>query len=348
MNEHELHEFLSLYKNETEQTDAWYDNRLKEAMEPHFELTTEELVFGTRVAWRNSNKCIGRLFWNSLHVFDRRHLQSEQEIFEALLEHIDFATNQGKIRPTISIFEQNRVRIWNHQLIRYAGYETNEGIVGDSDSIAFTKACEALGWKGARTNFDVLPLVIQIDHNEPKLFEVPKKHVLEVDIEHPTSDFSSLQMKWYAVPIISSMQVTIGGIEFQAAPFNGWYMGTEIGARNLADEDRYNCLPKVAEIFKLDTATNTTLWKDRALVELNVAVLHSYKKKGVSIVDHHTAVQQFQLFQKQESMANRPVTGNWVWLIPPLSPATTSIYHTPIDNTIRKPNYFYQQQPYTK
>ncbi|MEG0473579.1 MAG: nitric oxide synthase oxygenase, partial [Solibacillus sp.] len=33
-------------------------------------------------------------------------------------------------------------------------------------------------------------------------------------------------------------------------------------------------------------------------------------------------------------------------LIPPLSPATTSIYHQPIPNKTKKPNYFYQQQPY--
>ena len=78
-------------------------------------------------------------------------------------------------------------------------------------------------------------------------------------------------------------------------------MGTEIGARNLADHDRYNLLPAVAEMMKFDTSRNGTLWKDKALIELNVAVLHSFKKQGVSIVDHHTAAQQFQQFEKQEA-----------------------------------------------
>ena len=46
-------------------------------------------------------------------------------------EHIEYATNQGSIRPTITIFKQDindtsHVRIWNHQLIRYAGYETEQ------------------------------------------------------------------------------------------------------------------------------------------------------------------------------------------------------------------------------
>jgi nitric-oxide synthase, brain len=31
-----------------------------------------------------------------------------------------------------------------------------------------------------------------------------------------------------------------GGLEFTAAPFNGWYMGTEIGCRDLCDTTRYN------------------------------------------------------------------------------------------------------------
>lgn len=339
-------EFLHLYKQETKQSDAWLQQRIQQAQEPQFSLTTDELTYGARVAWRNSNKCIGRLFWHSLTVFDSRELLEELQIFEALVAHINYATNDGKIRPAISVFDPTRVRIWNHQLIRYAGYETKAGIVGDSDSLEFTKICEQLGWRGKQTNFDVLPLVIQVDDREPQFFELPPQAILEVPITHPDYDFSKLKMQWYAVPIISNMRFTIAGVDYQAAPFNGWYMGTEIGARNLADDFRYNCLPDVAQIMGLDMSRNASLWKDRALVELNLAVLHSYKKAGVSIVDHHTAAQQFQLFQQQEQAHQREVTGNWVWLVPPLSPATTSIYHQPIDNTVKKPNYFYQQQPY--
>lgn len=339
-------DFLTLYKQEMKQTDEWLAERLQEAEQPAFRLTTDELTYGARVAWRNSNKCIGRLFWHSLTVFDRRDVLAPQAIFDALVAHIDYATNGGKIRPAISVFDQKRVRIWNHQLIRYAGYETAMGVIGDANSITFTKTCEALGWCGQRTNYDVLPLVIQVDEAPPQVFELPKEAVLEVSITHPDYDFGKLNMQWYAVPIISSMRFNIAGEDYPAAPFNGWYMGTEIGARNLADADRYDFLPDVARVIGLDTARNATLWKDRALVELNIAVLHSYKQAGVSIVDHHTAAQQFELFQQQEQANSRDVTGNWVWLVPPLSPATTSIYHQPIDNTVKKPNYFYQPQPY--
>jgi len=142
------------------------------------------------------------------------------------------------------------------------------------------------------------------------------------------------------------MYLEIGGIRYTAAPFNGWYMETEIGARNFADDYRYNMLPKVASCMGLDVSTNTSLWKDKALIELNIAVLHSYKKAGVSIVDHHTAAQQFKLFEQKEKQLCRHITGDWTWLIPPLSPATTHIFHNVYNNTIVTPNFFYQNRPY--
>lgn len=309
--------------------------------------TTAELTHGAKMAWRNSNRCIGRLLWNTLHIFDARDVHTAEEAYDTLLNHIEFATNDGKVRSAITIFppgkaETDSLRIWNHQLIRYAGYEVGDKIIGDSTSIELTKACEKLGWKGKRTHFDILPLVIQGAGQQPKLFEIPPSFIKEVPITHPQFDFRSLETKWYAVPIISDMRLEIGGIDYPMAPFNGWYMETEIGARNLADENRYHLLPKVAEIMGLDTTTNYSLWKDRALVELNVAVIHSYQEAGVTLVDHHTAAKQFKSFEKSEAQNGRDVTGNWVWLIPPVSPATTHIFHKPYKNETLTPNYFYQ------
>lgn len=348
LSNNEAYEFLTLYKNEQNLTEPWLTARMAEVMdEGEYVPTTEELIFGARVAWRNSNKCIGRLFWHSLHVFDERKLKDEHAIFQALLRHIQYATNNGKIRPAITVFSPGKVRIWNKQLLHYAGYETVNGIVGDPDSVAFTKVCQELGWQGEGTAFDILPLVIQIEEREPQVFTIPKEYVLEVNITHPEYEkINELQLKWYAVPIISSMRFNCGGIDYEAAPFNGWYMGTEIGARNFADENRYNYLPAIAEAIGIEHETNSSLWKDRALLELNISVLHSYKEAGVSIVDHHTAAQQFKLFQQQEENFGREVTGNWTWLIPPMSPATTHIFHQPFSNVILKPNYFYQKLPF--
>lgn len=136
MNIQETAEFLKQYKEELGLSDEWYENRMKEIQnDSDYCPTTEELTFGARVAWRNSNRCIGRLFWKTLYVFDERELQTEEEIYKALLRHINFATNDGKIRPTITVFKSNEVRIWNCQLIRYAGYETESGVIGDPHSI---------------------------------------------------------------------------------------------------------------------------------------------------------------------------------------------------------------------
>lgn len=314
--------------------------------------TFEELEHGARMAWRNNNRCIGRLFWNTLAVFDERSEGTAERVFEKLLDHIRFATNGGKIRPSITIFPPaydgaEPVRVWNHQLVRYAGYEQDGEIIGDSSSLQFTKECEKLGWKGAGTPYDVLPIVIQVKGEAPRFFDLPEDAVLEVEITHSEwPEFKGLGAKWYAVPIISEMKLEIGGIHYPLAPFNGWYMGTEIGARNLADEDRYDMLPKVAEVMGLNTASNRSLWKDKALVELNIAVLESFQEAGVTIVDHHTAAKQFGSFEKKEAAAERNVTGNWAWLIPPMSPATTHIFHKPYKNEVVKPNYFYQKAPY--
>ena len=54
--------------------------------------------------------------------------------------------------------------------------------------------------------------------------------------------FTDLNLRWYAVPAVSCLMLDIGGLEFTAAPFNGWYMSSEIGARNFGDEYRYNLL----------------------------------------------------------------------------------------------------------
>ncbi|MDT8860918.1 nitric oxide synthase oxygenase [Alkalihalobacillus sp. MEB130] len=309
--------------------------------------TYEELAHGARMAWRNSNRCIGRLFWESMHVLDERELETEEEIANALFFHMQYGTNEGRIIPTITVFKSAHVRILNHQLIRYAGYETKEGIIGDPDSVLFTKYCESLGWKGKQTPYDVLPLVIQVNEKTPKFFTIPEECILEVPIVHPTiQEFANLQLQWYGVPFISDMKLEIGGISYEAAPFNGWYMGTEIGARDLADQKRYDTLPKVAVLLGLDTSRDSSLWKDYALLELNKAVLHSFKQAGVSIVDHHTAAKQFKQFEEREEKSGRTVTGTWSWLIPPMSPATTHIFHKDYQDDVVTPNYFYQDKLY--
>ena len=60
------------------------ENRMKE-IEQEINLTGsythtyEELSYGAKMAWRNSNRCIGRLFWGSLNVKDARDVCDEKE-----------------------------------------------------------------------------------------------------------------------------------------------------------------------------------------------------------------------------------------------------------------------------
>ena len=345
--------YLELCYSELQRNDE-LDNRLKEVEASIketgiYRLLEFELVYGTKVAWRNSNKCIGRLFWRSMEVFDCRELNTANSVFEALFEHIKYATNEGNIRSTISVFHPNKdICIWNPQLLGFAGHTLPDGtVVGDSKNIAFTKQCVILGWEPKMTAFDILPLVIKIGDNPLEIRVIPKEIVSLVKIEHPSiPSFNELKLEWYSTPIISNMTLEVGGIEFRAAPFNGWYMGTEIGARNLSDEDRYNMLPQVAHKMGLDIRDKNSLWKDRALIELNQAVLYSFRKAGVKIIDHHSASKQFMQFIRQEAKEGRDVTAEWSWIVPPISASTLQVFHTEMNNVVLSPNYFYQKDPW--
>jgi len=309
--------------------------------------TTAELTFGARVAWRNSSRCIGRLYWRSLQVRDRRHVTTAAQLAGEAFAHLRVATNSGRVRPTLTVFapttpERPGPRIWNEQLIRYAGYRQPDGtVIGDPRYADFTSAVRDLGWPGGPgTPFDVLPLVVQVPGEGPALFDLPRDVVLEVPLSHPRYPwFSELGLRWHAVPAISNMCLEIGGVCYPAAPFNGWYMGTEIGARNLADVHRYDVVPVVARRLGLDTASERSLWRDQVLVELNIAVLHSFDAAGVTMADHHTESHRFLTHLAREERAGRITPADWSWIVPPISGAATPVFHRYYENADLRPNY---------
>jgi len=313
----------------------------------------DELAYGAKLAWRNSSRCVGRSYWNLLEVRDCRSLNQAEEVFEAIVEHLRLATNGGRIKCLATIFAppepgQAGIRIWNEQIIRYAGYRQMDGsVVGDPKYVEFTEMVQRMGWKGQGTPFDILPIVIQMPNQCPKLFELPHDAVLEVPIQHPEySWFTELGLKWHVLPAISNMMLEIGGVQYTAAPFNGWYMGTEIAARNFADENRYNLLPIVAKRMGLDTRYDHTLWRDRAIVELNVAVLYSFRCAGVTMVDHHSETRRFVQFEKSEALTGRPTYADWAWIVPPISGSATTVFHRNYENVEIKPNFFSQPDPW--
>ncbi|MFE8938351.1 nitric oxide synthase oxygenase [Streptomyces sp. NPDC007872] len=308
--------------------------------------TPDELAFGARVAWRNAARCIGRLYWRGLVVRDLRHVASADGVAEACFEHLRLAGNDGRIRPVISVFAPDRPgrpgpRIVNDQLVRYAGHRTPEGSwAGDPRGAEPTALARELGWKRSDDPFQILPLMVRERPDaRPEWYELPDGCVMEVPLRHPDHPwFAELGLRWYAVPAISDMPLEIGGVRYPAAPFNGWYMGVEIGARNLADTDRYDLLPVVADRLGLDRSSERTLWRDRALVELNVAVLHSFQEAGVTMADHHTESGRFLRHIDREARHGRPTPADWSWIVPPVSGSATPVFHRyydPVDDSLR-------------
>jgi nitric-oxide synthase, bacterial len=319
------------------------------AAEGTYQHTEEELTFAAQVAWRNSARCIGRLYWRSLRVRDRRHISSAAAIAAESVAHLRAATNGGRIRPLITVFAPDAPgrpgpRILSSQLVRYAGHADSRGVIcGDPASTAVTRLAGELGWPGPAVagRFDILPLIIQAPGAPPTWHELPSDAVLEVPLHHPDySWFADLGLRWYAVPVISDMNLEAGGVCYPAAPFNGWYMCTEIGSRDLGDVARYNELPRIAERMGLRTDHDRSLWKDKALTELNLAVLHSYGSASVTITDHHTESARFLKHLELEERQGRACPADWTWIVPPAASSSTQVFHRYYEDFDQSPNFY--------
>ena len=350
-------QFITMFHNENRAGPP--DRRLRqvrreiEAMGTYWH-TPDELAFGARVAWRNSSRCIGRLYWQSLRVRDRREVTGAADIAAESVAHLREATNDGRIRPVITVFAPDAPywpgpRILNSQLVRYAGYPAAGGtVIGDPANVDITLVARTLGWPGARPpgRFDLLPLVVQESGALPTLHELPGDAVLEVMIRHPEFGwFADLGLRWYAVPVISDMYLDIGGVRYPAAPFNGWYMCTEIGSRDLGDTGRYDQLPVIAGHMGLSTASDRTLWKDKAMTELNLAVLHSFSRAGVTISDHHTESVRFLKHLEREESQGRTCPADWTWIVPPAASSATPVFHRYYQDFDQAPNFYRHPPP---
>ena len=308
--------------------------------------TSAELQFAARLAWRQAERCVGRLYWQGLELFDRRALADPAEMAEALFDHLRFAFNGGDLRPAISVFapgdlESKPARIWNPQLLRYAGYRSASGRqIGDPAQNALTARIRELGWEPKGGAFELLPLVIETERDGPCLFELPGDCREEVLIRHPRHAWiESLGLRWHAVPAVSDLALDVGGCCFPMAPFNGWYVDTEIAARNLSDVNRYNLLPSIGEGLGLNLHDDRSLWRDHAQLVLAEAVLYSFDQRGVKMSDHHTIGHEFLTFCQQELSVGREPQAEWSWVVPPMSGSLNVLYQEPFENKAYKPAY---------
>jgi nitric-oxide synthase len=350
----EAREWLEMFHREADPPGVgleqrWDEIKTQVTCTGTYRQTYPELDWGARVAWRQSTRCIGRARWQSLAVRDARHAVTVGQVAEELTEHLRFATNGGRIRSTLTVFRADgedgaRIVIVNDQLIRYAGYrQPDGGVLGDPRYVEFTDRVRRLGWQApaVRSRFDVLPWLIETSTEGARLVPVPSGTVLEVPISHPDLPwFAELGLRWHAVPAVSNMRLRIGGLNYSCAPFNGWYLVDEIATRNFGDPGRYDQLPAIAARMGLDTSRNDNFWQVRAAVELNTAVLHSFRSAGVRIEEPIAESRLFRTFAEREEAAGRPVYADWSWINGHLGSGFGDAWHRYYDPAEPNPNFW--------
>lgn len=209
--------------------------------------------------------------------------------------------------------------------------EADGTILGDPSNVKLTTDIIELGWipPRFRTRWDLLPLVTMAAGDEPCITEIPPSFGPVVNIGHPKYSlaFEKLGLKWLAAPVLSRLGFDIGGVQYTAAPFIGWFMDAEIGVRNLADTQRYNCLPDL--IMRLGWASSKDGFEklpeferlallSKAQAELNYAVYWSFSQANIRMSDTLSASAQFCRFDDDHRREHGfRLPANPYWLAPP-------------------------------
>ena len=299
--------------------------------------STEELTYGVRAARKHSRKCIMRSQYESLRLCDLRNVKRSAEMGEELVRGLQEAFNGGDILPTVFVFPARRVggsgpMIWNQQLLAFAGYTNDDGsILGDPMNASLTASIIELGWEPPkfRTKWDLLPLVTVAVDDEPAITDISKEYFPLVHIRHPRYElaFEKLGLRWVPTPALSQLGFDIGGVQYTASPFVGWFMDAEIGVCDLADSNRYNVLPNVIRAIYPDELRRPLDQLPeherlnllcRAQAELNFAVSHSFSQASVRISDTLTASANYCQFDDEHvKRYGFRLPADPYWLAPP-------------------------------
>lgn len=249
-----------------------------------YDHTRAELAYGARIALRDSGVYTDGVPWRGLLVRDLRTAGTSTEVATGCVHHLRLAAGTGRVRPAVTIFAPDSPRLINEQLIRYAGHARHGQVLGDRRHVAFTETVRKMGWRTPTvpSAFDLLPLVVRDERAGVRLFGLPRDVVRAVPLEHPELDwFVDLGLRWHAVDAYSRL-LSIGGVDYPVV-YNGIHTSSAIGADALGDDRAYGFGRVIAENLGLDTSTDESMWLRRTALELDRAVLHSFRSAGVTI-----------------------------------------------------------------
>ena len=72
-----------------------------------------------------------------------------------------------------------------------------------------------------------------------------------------------------------------------------------------------------------------------------MAVIHSFAKHKVSLVDHQTASKQFLVHDQREKKLGREVPAQWSWVVPAAGGSSTPVWHHEMRDFFQRPHYHY-------
>jgi len=124
------------------------------------------------------------------------------------------------------------------------------------------------------------------------------------------------------------------GLRYTAAPFNGWYMGTETARAELRGLVPLHLLPVVgAQDGRSTPSTYPSLFCFSSSPWCRFT-LRSFTRSRMRLHyygPHHSSSNAFDNFEAIESDAGRVVHSNWSWIVPipfPLRPSPFSTRST--------------------
>jgi nitric-oxide synthase, bacterial len=230
--------FISYGISKGQDFDSIY-NRIEHAhleldQDGSYTLTSEELVYGIRIAWREYTKLNPISQSDAIDVIDCRHISKPDEYFEKICDYLEGIVLDGNIVPLITVFPIQELnfnslsdilnskkplfRLYNRQLVQYAGFRRDDGgVTGDSENIDFTDFCQCLGWTPqSESVLQILPLVIETVDNKFHWYQLPCDSTKLVKFRQNTSN-DAKQYKQNSLYPLPETTLEIGGLLFSVS-----------------------------------------------------------------------------------------------------------------------------------